>query len=65
MITPHKWDEGSKLWTCLGCGHVAPDQCDCHCHDLARDDHEHLFEYLEIDWGIFVWICECGEVEFS
>jgi hypothetical protein len=25
--------------------------------------HEHLFEWLEIDWGIYVWVCSCGEME--
>jgi hypothetical protein len=25
--------------------------------------HIHLYEWLEIDWGIYAWICSCGEIE--
>lgn len=27
------------------------------------EQHDHLFEYLEIDWGVYAWICRCGEIE--
>lgn len=30
-MIPHKWD-GSR-WTCMGCGALRPDPCNCACHD--------------------------------
>jgi hypothetical protein len=76
----HLLELGDTDWRCQHCQHTFDAAVDAdlyRCGDPCQHPgltttttapqcapHAHLYEWLEIDWGIYVWICACGEIEW-